>query len=372
MARPISRRRRLASLFTRIAPQFSTRALLAAALLGCIPPTWSADGDLESHGVILLYHHISDTTPPSTSTSPDDFAAQLDWLAANDYTILPASKLVAGIKAGAVPRRTVAITFDDAFANLLTHAAPLLEAHDMPYTLFVATEPIGRRGYLTWDDIRALIQRGAEIGNHTVSHSHLQRRLDGESELVWRERIVAEIQDAGTVIEAELGERPTLFAYPYGEYTPEVQAIVAELELIGFGQQSGAAGPDADLTLLPRFSLSGPYGKDFAAFKIKAATLPLPLTRASLNPVVAFDAENGPALQLRLRHGFDPARLTCFGPVGALRVTMAGRIATIAASNALPPGRSRYNCPAPAGDGRFYWYSQLWIKQAVAGVWARE
>lgn len=321
--------------------------------------------------MFLLYHHIAENTPDSTSTDPHNFAAHLDWLAENNYNVWPASRLAAALHAGDVPERTVAITFDDAYADILSGAAPLLEARNWPYTLFVATEPIGKPGYLTWAELRSLVGKGAEIGNHTVSHTHLQRRLDNESRTAWRARVIEEIEAAGATIEQELGKRPTLFAYPYGEYTGEVTAIVRQLGLTGFGQHSGATGARSDFALLPRFSLSGPYGRDLANFATKVATLPLPVISPRPGPVVG-PGNHQPVLELRLAQGFDASRLTCYGPGGAMEMVIAGATATATPVAALPTGRSRYNCTAPAGDGRFYWYSQLWIRQTADGAWAAQ
>jgi len=42
------------------------------------------------------------------------------------------------------------------------------------------------------------------------------------------------------------------------------------------------------------------------------------------------------------------------------------------AGRALPVGRSRYNCTAHAGGGRYYWYSHLFIRRLPDGSWYRE
>ena len=70
---------------------------------------WSAaqPTSAEASGVFLLYHHIDTTTPAVTSTTPDDFDAHLEWLAVNDFTVWPASKLIAGLRAGSVPERKI-------------------------------------------------------------------------------------------------------------------------------------------------------------------------------------------------------------------------------------------------------------------------
>ena len=325
----------------------------------------------EASGVFLLYHHIATDTPQITSTSPADFDAHLEWLATHGYNVWSASRLVAGLRAGTVPERTVTITFDEAYANLLENAAPRLAARDWPFTVFVSTEPIGQRGYLTWSDLREVIRMGGEVGNHTVSHAHLPRRLDGESKDAWRTRVEAEIDLASDAIETRLGVTPTLFAYPYGEYSSDVQSMVITKGLTAFGQQSGAAGASSDFSVLPRFSLSGPYGKDLAGFATKAATLPLPITGPLPDPVVGA-GETRPTLSLRFEDGFDPGRLACFGPGGRMNISMENGRAMIRPTQDLPAGRTRYNCTTPAGNGRYRWFSQLWIVPTAEGGWAPE
>lgn len=379
MALPISRRRRLPSLLTRIceparrltrrvlkAGHSTIRALRATLAFGLL---WGASHTVsaEASGVFLLYHHIDTTTPAITSTSPDDFEAHLDWLETHNFTVWPASKLVAGLRAGSVPERTVAITFDDAYASLLEHAAPRLAARGWPFTLFVATDPIGQHGYLSWADLREMVKLGGELGNHTVSHAHLQRRLPGETPDAWKARVAAEIDGASAALHERLEVTPTLFAYPYGEYSAEVQAIVRAKGLVGFGQQSGAAGTRSDFTVLPRFSLSGPYGKDLDGFATKAHTLPLPVTSPLPEPVAT---EPRPTLTLRFEPGFDLRQLGCFGPGGRMHVDLAtAGQASITPVADLPPGRSRYNCTSPAAGGRYYWFSQLWIMPGPDGAW---
>src|SRR5690625_7044832 len=65
------------------------RALVLAALL---LPLVSAG--TEPHAVVLLYHHVDDSTPASTSVSPQVFEQHLDWLEEHDYEVWPLERLV--------------------------------------------------------------------------------------------------------------------------------------------------------------------------------------------------------------------------------------------------------------------------------------
>src|SRR5690625_7208849 len=81
------------------------RALVLAALL---LPLVSAG--TEPHAVVLLYHHVDDSTPASTSVSPQVFEQHLDWLEEHDYEVWPLERLVRAFVDGAeeTPNRVVA------------------------------------------------------------------------------------------------------------------------------------------------------------------------------------------------------------------------------------------------------------------------
>jgi peptidoglycan/xylan/chitin deacetylase (PgdA/CDA1 family) len=193
------------------------------------------------------------------------------------------------------------------------------------------------------------------------------RRRDRESDAGWRARVSANIGRSLARIEKEIGTAPTLFAYPYGEYDPELAAMVRGLGLAGFGQQSGAAWSEADRATLPRFPVSGAYA-DLADLRVKAASLPLPVVEASPDSPVLTQEETRPALTLSIEWGdWSADGLAAYvSGQGGTPVVWADRArgrVRVQANRDLPPGRSRYNVTAPARNGgRWYWYSHPWIR----------
>ena len=70
----------------------------------------------DQNAVISVYHHVSNSTPPSTSLSPAAFRAHLSFLAENNFTVLPLTQILTTLNDGEdLPERTVAITFDDGY-----------------------------------------------------------------------------------------------------------------------------------------------------------------------------------------------------------------------------------------------------------------
>ena len=77
--------------------------------------------------VILQYHHVSATTPASTSISPEQFSLHMQYLKDNHFNVIPLSSLMDAIKQQhALPNKSVVITFDDAYLDILTHGKPSL------------------------------------------------------------------------------------------------------------------------------------------------------------------------------------------------------------------------------------------------------
>ena len=106
--------------------------------------------------IILMYHSIAPHdveafVDPPNRLSPGMFERQMAFLGEH-RRVVPLSQVVHQIAAGgSPPAGTVCITFDDGYRDNLTTAAPILEKHKLPATLFLATGYI-ERGEAQWAD----------------------------------------------------------------------------------------------------------------------------------------------------------------------------------------------------------------------------
>lgn len=349
------------------------KTLLSSAVLwlGAALPAQAA--------VVLLYHHVSDSTPKSTSISPAAFEAQMDYLAANNFRVVPLLELTEKLRKGEpLPDKTVAITFDDSYASVYTSAFPRLQARGWPFTFFVNTEAVGTgKVFVTWDQLREMAKQGVSIANHTGSHTYLPRKKKSESLSAYRQRIRAEIDTAQQKITQEIGTAPMILAYPFGEYDGEVQRIAKQLGYIAFGQQSGALYERGDLQAVPRFPFGGSFSQ-LDDFILKVNTKPMPTRsvvfyadkKRELNSLVVRAGER-PWLVLELQDESLLKKINCFATgQGAITTEVVGQQLWAQATQPLKPGRTRYNCTAPSGDkGRFYWYTQQWLVTDKNGAW---
>ena len=130
---------------------------------------------------ILMYHYV-DHTPPDTgpaaaglTVSPQEFGAQMDYLAAEGYHPVTIAQVYAAMAGGArLPSRPVAITFDDGGSDNYGVAFPILREHGFTATFFVITGYVGGRACMTWDQLREMQAAGMDIESHTVSHPDLR------------------------------------------------------------------------------------------------------------------------------------------------------------------------------------------------------
>ena len=62
--------------------------------------------------------------------------------------------------------KKILITVDDAFLSFYDNAWPFLKKKQIPFILFVSTEPVGKRGYMTWEQIIEIAKEDfVTIGN---------------------------------------------------------------------------------------------------------------------------------------------------------------------------------------------------------------
>ena len=119
-------------------------------------------------GRILLYHRIDLTGHPSLSVPPSLFREHLGWIAEAGLRVTT----VAACRDAGFPEGQVALSFDDGDATVLTAWSDLARV-GWSATLFIVPEWVGREGFLSWADLRALVKAGAEIGAHGLSHEAL-------------------------------------------------------------------------------------------------------------------------------------------------------------------------------------------------------
>ncbi len=307
--------------------------------------------------VVFAYDRFGEDQTPSISIRLDQFEAHLEELKNGDYQVLPLPRILEALRTGApLPDRAVAITIDEASRSAFREAWPRLKAAGLPFTLFVATDAIdrGSPAHMSWAEIRQIAAAGATIGGLGASTQSLVHRPP--------EEVRAELRRMADRIQAELGRRPTLFAYPQGEASAAASALVTEEGYTAaFGQQSGVLHPQADRWNLPRFVMNDAFGS-IDRFRLAANALPLPVTE--LTPDDPLLTVNPPPLGFTLADGLgNLSRLACFA-AGQGRTTLEwiteDRV-EVRIRDPFPPGRTRVNCTLPTPDGRWRWLGVQFI-----------
>lgn len=334
--------------------------------------------------VILQYHHIDDSTPAATSTSPVRFEEHLEIIADSGFRVMDLVSVAELLRQNqALPDKAVLITFDDSYSSIYETAFPLLKERGWPFVIFANTEPVdaGRPGFMTWPQLREMGDAGAAVANHSVHHPHLVRRPENIPADTWRARVQGEIRIAEARIYANTGQRHKVLAFPYGEYDAELLSLLEELGYLGMSQSSGAVARGEGLAL-PRFPLGGRYGEP-GDFSLKLHALPLPLSRMQLLDGDGERLGDGllpgsvtrPVLELKLQEAKLNDRLQCYatGQTKAVEKTPRGESLRFQTSTPLPAGRSRYNCTARHDEtGRYHWLSVPFLRPNADGSWPPE
>lgn len=233
---------------------------------------------------ILMYHALVERHEPymaSVHVERAHFAAQMAWLAASGHRVVPLREVPALLRQPAGEARpAVALTFDDGYRSLYTHALPLLAQQGFAATLFLTTATVGQPSYasqgefarsaphgdrpLSWAEVRELAAAGWAIESHGCTHRPLAS--------LPRAQLAAELRQSQAAIARHLGGRAaTFYAFPYGSYDRRtLRALPATGYQAGFSVHPGLAGPASDLRRLPRIELTASC--DLATFQQKVAT----------------------------------------------------------------------------------------------------
>lgn len=175
---------------------------------------------------ILMYHHVQPESQAKlngqTSLTVDTpiFQKQIEYLVAKKYNSITPQDLVNYFDHQTpLPSKPILLTFDDAYSDFATDAAPLLKQSGLKATVFVPTGLVDNLHYLTWTNIHDLSSTGLfTFANHTWSHHSLSDSLPV---------ITKELTLSSTQLK-DHSLTPDIFAYPYGTVGKTVLKYLAD------------------------------------------------------------------------------------------------------------------------------------------------
>ena len=200
-----------------------------------------------------MYHRFNENKYPSTNIKMDIFHEQMEIIKKLNYNFYNPKFLV---KEFNKPKnaKEILITIDDGFKSFYNEAWPYLKKNKIPFILFVSTEPVGKSGYMNWEEILEI--ENSEFG-YIGHHSHTHEYLIDMSE----EKFINDIETATKIFKDKLGYSPSIFSYPFGEYSLFMKKYISDNFEIAFGQHSGVIDINKDKFELPRFPINEKYGE---------------------------------------------------------------------------------------------------------------
>jgi peptidoglycan/xylan/chitin deacetylase (PgdA/CDA1 family) len=118
-------------------------------------------------GIVLLYHRIDDRPDVHDLSIPLAlFDEQMEWLS-RECRVMPLDEMLSGARAG-LPERSVAVTFDDGYVDVLKCAAPILERRGVPGAVFATSRWLHEAGEYWWDILERVLLEGATPKELTI------------------------------------------------------------------------------------------------------------------------------------------------------------------------------------------------------------
>ncbi len=253
--------------------------LVAQFVVPCTPTHAAASGNAAGCLPILVYHRFGPTVADSMTVTTATFAAQLEFLSARGYTVIPLRQLIdfrLG-KSASLPPRAVVLTADDGHRSVYTEMRPLVIEHRVPVTLFIYPSAISNATYaLTWQQLRELQAAGRfDVQSHSYWHPNFRvekRRLSPEQ---YERFAIAQFARSRATLRTELGIAPDVLAWPFGIFDPELASYARAAGFVaGVTIERHHVQPTDDLMALPRYLITdSDRGAAFARL-LEAASCP--------------------------------------------------------------------------------------------------
>ncbi len=236
-----------------------------------------------------MYHRFNENKYPSTNIKIDIFKKQLELIERNNIEFYDPGIFDSEFN-NSKNNKKILITIDDAFSSFYENAWPILKKREIPFILFVSTEPVGKSGYMSWEQIKEVSSHDfAYIGNHSHTHEYLLDFSNTEFEM--------DIKKSISIFKEKLGYNPIFFSYPFGEYSLKQTKFIEKNFKYGFGQHSGVIDLTKNKLELPRFPINEKYG-DLERFEFILKLFPIPYKNLIPKDKFVSKKQNPPIIKI--------------------------------------------------------------------------
>tara|TARA_B100000886_G_scaffold184357_1_gene126501 strand:+ start:153 stop:1085 length:933 start_codon:yes stop_codon:yes gene_type:complete len=300
-----------------------------------------------------MYHRFEENKYPSTNIKIEDFKEHIELIKKNEIKFINPSNFEYELINNKNERKLL-ITIDDGYQSFYENAWPILKKSKIPFILFVSTREVGKKGYMSWENIREIGKYDfVEIGNHSHSHDYL---IDFEEQ-----EIRNDLEKSINIFKDELGKNSNFFSYPFGEYSSNLKNIVIDLGFkYAFGQHSGVADYTKNFFEMPRFPINEKYGET-ERFKTILKTLPFPYKSIQPEERYISNENNPPEVKIQFYDNIKNLNnINCFSNEknkwrnsiikldnkNILKINLEGKFIT---------ERGRINCSLRENNGFYRW-----------------
>lgn len=231
---------------------------------------------------VLMYHHIS-PKPGLVTCSPENFRAQMEWLAKNGWKTLSTAAFADALATGQIPRKSVFITFDDGYLDNWIYAHPVLQEFGQQASIFLITGWIGDgqvrpqagqpgvpdvpihnqamaaaangqldAAFLRWSEIDAMRAAGTfDFHSHTHSHTRWDRTVADPA--ARDAALAADLATSRATLSTRLGDVSPHLCWPQGYFDAAYQRVAKEAGFTHlYTTEPGVVRRDVDLAHIPR------------------------------------------------------------------------------------------------------------------------
>ena len=306
-----------------------------------------------------MYHRFEENKYPSTNIRLNDFKKHLQLIKEAGFIFVNPNSFEDDLKNNKGSKK-ILLTIDDGFSSFYENAWPVLSSKKIPFILFVSTREVGKKGYMSWDQIKEIDKENfVHIGNHSHTHEYLVDRDN--------EEILDDLEKSILIFKKNLGYNSHFFSYPFGEYSLNFKRIVKKLNFsFAFGQHSGVADDTKDFLELPRFPINEKYG-EIKRFQTLLNTLPMKYKNILPEEKYIHDKDNPPKVSIEFFDDMQNIKLiNCYSNEGnkwqkselkfinnhKMEINLKGKFTT---------ERGRINCSLRDKSGLWRWLGMQFV-----------